>query len=187
MGEIRVEFLTSLSPSLCSVCLSYLSPYLRICIFTTWMRPPPVSVVEFRSLSTHSAGTMRTSVIICSIRSLDHPPPSLPCLSHLFLKGIEPSFYSLRWMTTLFSREFDVLDTIRLWDSYLAETCREELITYLCCTMVLEQKDQLLKGDFGENLSLVPDLTSLCLCLSFPRHLSLLPSSLAVATEISPD
>jgi hypothetical protein len=58
-------------------------------------------------------------------------------------------------MTTLFSREFDVLDTIRLWDSYLADTNREELITYLCCAMVLEQREQLYHGDFGENLSLV--------------------------------
>lgn len=65
-------------------------------------------------------------------------------------------------MTTLFSREFDLLDTIRLWDSYLAETSREDFITYMCCAMVLDQREQLLKGDFGEDLSLVSliDLTT---------------------------
>lgn len=168
----------SLFPSLCSVSLSYLSQDMYI--------------HNMDEASTGISGRIQKFIDtlrwydedLCDhlLHQVSRPssPPS-PCLSHLFLKGIEPSFYSLRWMTTLFSREFDVLDTIRLWDSYLAETCREELITYLCCTMVLDQKDQLLIGDFGENLSLVPDLTSLCLSLSFPQ-LSLLPSSLDVVT-----
>jgi hypothetical protein len=79
-------------------------------------------------------------------------------------------------MTTLFSREFDVLDTIRLWDSYLAETSREELITYLCCAMVLDQREQLLVGDFGENLSLVS--LSLLLSLTIPLPLPFLSVAL---------
>ncbi|CAE7742756.1 TBC1D13, partial [Symbiodinium microadriaticum] len=68
--------------------------------------------------------------------------------------GIEPSFYSLRWITTLLSREFDLLDTIRLWDSLLADNARDEFLCYICTTMVLEQKSALMMGDFGENLSL---------------------------------
>jgi TBC1 domain family member 13 len=70
-------------------------------------------------------------------------------------QGIEPSFYSLRWITTLLSREFDVLDTIRLWDSLLADVDRDQFLCYICTTMVLEQKEALMLGDFGENLSLV--------------------------------
>jgi hypothetical protein len=58
-------------------------------------------------------------------------------------------------MTTLLSREFDLLDTIRLWDSLLADESRDEFVTYICCAMVLEQKPALMQGDFGENLSLV--------------------------------
>lgn len=51
-------------------------------------------------------------------------------------QGIAPSFYSLRWITTLFTREFDLFDTIRLWDSLFADTDRHELLCCLCCTMV---------------------------------------------------
>lgn len=48
-----------------------------------------------------------------------------------------------------------MLDTIRLWDSLLADTDRDEFLCYICTTMVLEQKEALMRGDFGENLSLV--------------------------------
>ena len=53
------------------------------------------------------------------------------------------------------SREFDLLDTIRLWDSMFADLNRNEFMTYLCCAMVLEQRELLFKGDFSDNLRLV--------------------------------
>jgi hypothetical protein len=70
-------------------------------------------------------------------------------------QGIAPSFYSLRWITTLFTREFDLFDTIRLWDSLFADTDRHDLLCCLCCTMVMEQRDELLSGDFTSNLTLL--------------------------------
>ena len=53
------------------------------------------------------------------------------------------------------SREFDLLDTIRLWDSLFADTQRHDFMTYLCCAMVLEQREALIIGDFSDNLRLV--------------------------------
>ena len=66
--------------------------------------------------------------------SLQRLDPEVAAL--LELQGIAPSFYSLRWITTLFTREFDLFDTIRLWDSLFADTDRHDLLCYLCCTMV---------------------------------------------------
>lgn len=71
------------------------------------------------------------------------------------VQGVDPSFYSLRWITTLLSREFDLLDTIRLWDSLFADEHRNEFLNYLCCAMVLEQRDAIMVNDFAENMGLV--------------------------------
>ena len=70
-------------------------------------------------------------------------------------QGIAPSFYSLRWITTLFTREFDLFDTIRLWDSLFADTDRHDMLCCLCCTMVMEKREELLEGDFTRNLTLL--------------------------------
>lgn len=75
--------------------------------------------------------------------------------ARLHEQGVAPSFYSLRWITTLFTREFDLLDTIRLWDSLFADTDRHDLLCCLCCTMVTEQREELLTGDFISNLTLL--------------------------------
>jgi hypothetical protein len=49
-----------------------------------------------------------------------------------------------------------VLDTILLWDSLFAENKnRHDFLYYMCCTMVLEQKEQIMKNDFAENMELV--------------------------------
>ena len=43
---------------------------------------------------------------------------------HLETLQLEPSFYALRWITTLLSREFNLPDTIRVWDSLFSDTSR---------------------------------------------------------------
>lgn len=75
----------------------------------------------------------------------------------LTTQGIDPAFYGLRWLTTILSREFNLPDTIRLWDTLLADTNRNEFLSYICCSMILEQRERLLKGDFGENLGLLQE------------------------------
>lgn len=75
----------------------------------------------------------------------------------LDLQGVDPAFYGLRWLTTILSREFNLADTIRLWDTLFADTNRNEFLSYLCCAMILEQRERLLRGDFAENLSLLQD------------------------------
>lgn len=74
---------------------------------------------------------------------------------HLVDMGIDASFYAVRWLTTLLSREFLLPDTIRLWDSMFASTHKENFLRYVCVTMVLKIRDQLLVADFATSLQLL--------------------------------
>jgi len=74
---------------------------------------------------------------------------------HLKEVGIDASFFAIRWLTTLLSREFLLPDTIRLWDSMFASTHKENFLRYACGTMVMMIRDDLLKGDFGKCLRLL--------------------------------
>ena len=73
--------------------------------------------------------------------------PEVRC--HLVDLGIDASFYAIRWLTTLLSREFLLPDTIRLWDSMFASTHKDNFLRYVCVTMVMLIRDDILKGDFS--------------------------------------
>jgi len=79
--------------------------------------------------------------------------PEVRC--HLVDIGIDSSFYAIRWLTTLLSREFLLPDTIRLWDSMFASTHKDNFLRYVCVTMVMIIRDELLKGDFSTCLRLL--------------------------------
>ena len=74
---------------------------------------------------------------------------------HLEDCGIDASFYAIRWLTTLLSREFLLPDTIRLWDSMFASSHKENFLRYVCVTMVMLVREDLLKGDFSTCLRLL--------------------------------
>jgi len=75
--------------------------------------------------------------------------------SHLDESGIDPGFYSIRWLTTLLSREFLLPDTIRLWDSMFASTHKDNFMRYVCVCMAMIIREELLQGDFGSCLRLL--------------------------------
>jgi hypothetical protein len=75
--------------------------------------------------------------------------------AHLDEMAIDASFYAVRWLTTLLSREFLLPDTIRLWDSMFASTHKENFLRYVCVTMVLRIREELLTGDFATCLQLL--------------------------------
>lgn len=74
---------------------------------------------------------------------------------HLNVHQLNPAFYSLRWITTLLAREFDMIDTLRLWDSIFAERSRTEFLCYFCLAMLREQRNVLLQSDFCRCLDLL--------------------------------
>jgi hypothetical protein len=51
--------------------------------------------------------------------------------SHLEEAGIHELFYAIRWLTILLSREFLLLDTIRLWDSMFASTHKDNFLRFV--------------------------------------------------------
>ena len=79
--------------------------------------------------------------------------PLLRC--HLLEIGIDPTYYAIRWLTTLLSREFPLPETIRVWDSMFASTHRENFLRYLCVSMLIALRDRLAISDFGECLRLL--------------------------------
>jgi len=79
---------------------------------------------------------------------------------HLDELGIDASFYAIRWWTTLLSREFLLPDTIRLWDSMFASTHKDNFLRYVCVTMVLLIRSELLKGDFSTCLRMLQSYPS---------------------------
>lgn len=69
--------------------------------------------------------------------------------------ALDPRYFALRWFTTLLCREFDLPDTIRLWDSLFAARDRSTFLVFLFVTLLLAQRETLLEGDFASNLQLL--------------------------------
>lgn len=103
--------------------------------------------------------------------------------SHLEECGIHASFYAIRWLTTLLSREFLLPDTIRLWDSMFASTHKDNFLRYVCVTMVMLIREDLLKGDFSSCLRLLQSYppTNLDALLESSRSLWIYESQITLA------
>ena len=77
--------------------------------------------------------------------------------AHLRKLNIDPRFYAFRWLTLLLSQEFQLPDTLRLWDSLFADEKRFQYLTYCCCSMLILHRQQLLSSGFAEGLRLLQD------------------------------
>lgn len=75
-------------------------------------------------------------------------------------QGIFPQYYSFRWLTLLLSQEFPLPDVLRLWDSILADEHRFEYLIYVCCSMIVLLRDQILENDFEHNVKLLQNFPS---------------------------
>ncbi|KZF20090.1 RabGAP/TBC [Xylona heveae TC161] len=70
---------------------------------------------------------------------------------HLEREGVEFIQFSFRWMNCLLMREVSVKNTIRMWDTYLAEDQGfSEFHIYVCAAFLVKWSEQLLKMDFQE-------------------------------------
>jgi len=76
---------------------------------------------------------------------------------HLEVKcGVNPQFYAFRWITTAFTQEYLLPDTLRLWDFLFgaADGPREALLR-VAAAMVLAQRENILASDFATNLKML--------------------------------
>jgi len=70
-------------------------------------------------------------------------------------KRLDMEFYSFRWLTLILSQEFDLPTILRLWDTIFSYSDRCEILLYICCAMIVEIKEEILVGDFAENLKIL--------------------------------
>ncbi|KAJ5142101.1 hypothetical protein N7526_003096 [Penicillium atrosanguineum] len=70
---------------------------------------------------------------------------------HLEQEGVEFMQFSFRWMNCLLMREMRIQNTIRMWDTYMAEEQGfSRFHLYVCAAFLVKWTDQLLKMDFQE-------------------------------------
>jgi len=67
---------------------------------------------------------------------------------HLIALKIEPQFYLLRWVRLLLGREFHSLDDLMIiWDAIFAHSPDLVLVDYICVSMLVFIREQLLERD----------------------------------------
>ncbi|ORY93855.1 rab-GTPase-TBC domain-containing protein [Syncephalastrum racemosum] len=86
-----------------------------------------------------------------------------PLWRDLRRKDIKEHYYAFRWITVICCQEWDLPDVIRLWDSILADRdtqaeasdMRFEFLLDFTVAMILCVRQEILKGDFAENVRLL--------------------------------
>lgn len=72
---------------------------------------------------------------------------------HLESEGVEFMQFSFRWMNCLLMREVSVKNTIRMWDTYMAEEQGfSEFHLYVCAAFLVKWSERLVKMDFQETM-----------------------------------
>lgn len=78
---------------------------------------------------------------------------------HLEKEHVEFIQFSFRWMNCLLMREVSVKNTIRMWDTYMAEENGfSEFHLYVCAAFLVKWSDKLVKMDFQEIMMFLQSL-----------------------------
>lgn len=78
---------------------------------------------------------------------------------HLESENVEFIQFSFRWMNCLLMREISVKNTIRMWDTYMAEEQGfSEFHLYVCAAFLVKWSDKLVKMDFQEIMMFLQSL-----------------------------
>ncbi|TDZ25872.1 GTPase-activating protein gyp1 [Colletotrichum orbiculare MAFF 240422] len=85
--------------------------------------------------------------------------PDAGLAKHLENEHVEFIQFSFRWMNCLLMREISVRNTIRMWDTYLAEEQGfSEFHLYVCAAFLVKWSDKLVKMDFQEIMMFLQSL-----------------------------
>ncbi|KAH9992617.1 rab-GTPase-TBC domain-containing protein [Russula vinacea] len=73
-----------------------------------------------------------------------------PLSEHLAAQGVEFMQFAFRWMNCLLMREISVKNTVRMWDTYLAEgpDAFSQFHLYVCSAFLVRWSDKLREMDF---------------------------------------
>jgi hypothetical protein len=72
-----------------------------------------------------------------------------PLWLHLEKLGVNPQFYSLRWLLLLLTQEFELTDVLRLWDALLSHPNRVDFLNYICLAIIQGVREEILVDDFS--------------------------------------
>ncbi|KAK2466961.1 hypothetical protein APHAL10511_001219 [Amanita phalloides] len=106
-----------------------------------------------------------------------------PLCNHMQKLGIEPQIYGIRWLRLLFTREFSMLNAMKLWDGLFASDPTFELVPWICVSMLIRIRSQLLAADYSGQLTLLLHYPSLD--AQGPYQILLLIRQ-AIALQLSP-
>lgn len=70
-------------------------------------------------------------------------------------QNIKPEFFAFRWITLLLSQEFKLPEVISLWDALFSDRHTLDLLIHVCCAMIILQREDLLGGDFSNNIKIL--------------------------------
>nr|CAH8828448.1 unnamed protein product [Trichobilharzia regenti] len=79
---------------------------------------------------------------------------------HFAQIDLVPEHFAFRWLSLLLAREFMLPDVLLLWDALFSDQHRFDLLPYVCCSMLINVRDQLLKADFPVAVQLVQNYPS---------------------------
>lgn len=104
--------------------------------------------------------------------------------------SIEPQMYGIRWLRLLFTREFQMVDALKLWDSLFASDPSLELAEWVCVAMLIRIRNKLIPADYSSQLAVLLRYPSLSQVHSnhdhrTPHHTTLLLRQ-ALALQMSP-
>ncbi|SCN62869.1 TBC domain protein, putative [Plasmodium chabaudi chabaudi] len=75
----------------------------------------------------------------------------------LYTLKIETQYYAFKWILLLLTQEFDIADTIVLYDQFIINN-NEHFILYICLVICMKLKNTLLCGNFTVNLKLLQNI-----------------------------
>merc|ERR1719277_1673867 len=66
---------------------------------------------------------------------------------HLQRSELPPFVFLVRWVTVLFAQDAALPDVVRLWDAFIADPRRFELVIHVSLALILSRRDELLASD----------------------------------------
>ncbi|KIK59747.1 hypothetical protein GYMLUDRAFT_654736 [Collybiopsis luxurians FD-317 M1] len=72
---------------------------------------------------------------------------------HLQSSGLEPQIYGIRWLRLLFTREFSLPDSMRLWDALFASDPTFDLVPWVSVAMLIRIRNFLIPSDYTAQLT----------------------------------
>ena len=70
----------------------------------------------------------------------------------LMEKNVKCEFFCLRWFIVLFGQDFDMGDVLRIWDFVLSCENKNELLFYVCLSVIKLREDTIINGEMNDIL-----------------------------------